>query len=97
MVGVDKEVYVANNEYFVKSSYNGISVIIREKDGYINATSLCNQFGKRLKKLFENQSWKEYLQLFMKEYYNNCENSNGPNSGPCKNEALYLINSISFQ
>ena len=35
-----------NSEDFVIGQYNNISVLIRKSDGYINATEMCNQFGK---------------------------------------------------
>ena len=67
---VEQKIIISNNEKFVNGSYNGISVLIRELDGFINATKLCKQFKKnRIHKLFENQSWKEYLNEFKHEYY----------------------------
>ena len=32
------------NKFFTKGTYNGISVIFNDKDGYINATEMCTQF-----------------------------------------------------
>ena len=31
----------SNGETFTKGSYNGIEVLRRDKDGYINATKMC--------------------------------------------------------
>ena len=51
------ELLVSNNSEFIAGTYNGIEVIIRKSDGFINATKLCNQFNKRFKKINENHSW----------------------------------------
>jgi hypothetical protein len=59
---------LSNKESFTRGTYNGISVIIRDKDNYINATAMCNQFGKRFRKIFENHAWQEYLEEFKEEY-----------------------------
>ncbi|KAK8840447.1 hypothetical protein M9Y10_030652 [Tritrichomonas musculus] len=77
-----------NDETFTKGTYNGISIIIRDKDGFINATDMCNQFNKRFRKLFENHSWQEYFNVF------SCEYTRGPNSGGCSDdgEFMYQIN-----
>jgi hypothetical protein len=40
------EILVENNENFIYSHYHGISVLIREKDGYINVGKLCADFSK---------------------------------------------------
>lgn len=58
----------SNNETFTRGSYNGISVLIRDKDKYINATAMCNQFNKKFRKIFENISWQHYLKEFEEEY-----------------------------
>ena len=72
---------VSNSEEFVKGTYNGISVLIRKNDGFINATKLCNQFNKKFRKIFENLTWQAYFQEFCKEY------EVRPNSG----EPLYEL------
>jgi hypothetical protein len=65
---VEQNKIVSNDETFTKGTYNGISIIIRDKDNYINATTMCNQFGKKFRKIFENHSWQSYLNEFKAEY-----------------------------
>ena len=76
-----------NDETFTRGTYNGISVIIRDKDGFINATDMCNQFNKKFRKMFENLAWQAYYAEFKREY-TTCRNS-----GECSDdEFLYTIN-----
>ena len=75
-----------NNESFTKGTYNGIKVIIRDKDGFINATDMCNQFNKRFRKIFENHSWQQYLTTFKSIYYAS------PEKGGQENEPIYQLN-----
>ncbi len=57
----------SNNEIFTRGKYNSIDVIIRDVDGYINATILCNQFGRSFRKLQDNKtSWRLYYEAFEK-------------------------------
>jgi hypothetical protein len=42
MTKVEQVKVVSNKESFTRGTYNGISVIIRDKDNYINATAMCN-------------------------------------------------------
>ena len=56
------------DDSFTRGTYNGISVFIHDKDGYINATEMCKQFGKRFAKINENHAWQEYLKEFKREY-----------------------------
>ena len=58
------ELLVSKNSEFITGTYNGIEVIIRKSDGFINATKLCNQFNKRFKKINENHSWQAYYNEF---------------------------------
>jgi hypothetical protein len=37
----------SNNEIFTTGSYNGFSILIRDKDGYINATKLVQQINQK--------------------------------------------------
>ena len=57
-----------NDETFTRGTYNGISVIIRDKDGFINATDMCKQFNKRFAKINENHAWQAYYDEFKREY-----------------------------
>ena len=53
---------------FINGTYNGISVIKDKSSGFINATSFCNQFNKKFRKIFENHTWQEYIKAFENEY-----------------------------
>jgi hypothetical protein len=59
---------VSNNETFTEGTYNGVPIIIRDKDGYVNATKMCNQFDRKFKRIFENHAWQQYLHEFEKKY-----------------------------
>ena len=37
---------IINNESFTRTTKNGFSVIIRDSDGYINATKMVNDINK---------------------------------------------------
>ena len=66
---VEQKIIISNNEKFIKDTYNGIAVIIREKDGFINGSKLCYQFNrKKIYHLFENKTWNIYFEEFKKEY-----------------------------
>lgn len=54
---------------FINGTYNGISVIKDKSSGFVNATSFCNQFDKKFRKIYENHSWQEYIKAFENEYY----------------------------
>lgn len=76
-----------NGETFKRGTYNGISVLIHEKTGFINGTEMCKQFGKRFRKIFENHAWQEYFNEFVKEF------SASPEKGEqSKTEFLYQLN-----
>ena len=65
---------------FINGTYNGISVIKDKSSGFVNATSFCNQFDKKFRKIFENHSWQEYIKAFENEYYLS-EQTTSRNSG----------------
>ena len=58
------ELLIFKNSEFITGSYNGIVIIIRQCDGFINATKFCNQFNKKFNKIHENQSWRAYFNEF---------------------------------
>ena len=58
-----------NGKSFTKGTYNGVSVIFNDEDGFINATYMCKQFNKRFAKINENHAWQSYFQAFNEEYY----------------------------
>ena len=55
----------SNGERFIKADYNGISILIREKDGFINATKIAKDNGKqkRLSEYFDSKKWKEMRKI----------------------------------
>lgn len=57
-----------NGETFTRGTYNGISVIIHDKTGFINATEMCKQFNKKFRKIFENHAYQQYFAAFKQEY-----------------------------
>lgn len=66
---VEQQTISCNNETFTRGTYNGISVIRRDRDGFINATDMCKQFNKRFAKINENHAWLAYLEAFRAKYY----------------------------
>jgi hypothetical protein len=68
MVEVEQLKITSNSETFTNSTYNGISVLIRDKDNFINATKMCNQFNRKFKKIFENHARKQSLEEFKIEF-----------------------------
>jgi FtsZ-binding cell division protein ZapB len=55
-----------NNETFIDSSYNGISLLRHEEDGYINASRLCRERGKEFTKFIRLKEWNEIIAIFDK-------------------------------
>jgi len=68
---VEKSPIISNGEDFTEGEYNGIKVLKRKSDGFINATKMCNQFGKNFRKIFQNDSFHEYFEEFSLEYAKN--------------------------
>ena len=58
---------------FDDATYNGMNVIIESNSKYVNASSFCKQYNKRLGRLFETQNWKEYICEFELEYKDELE------------------------
>lgn len=54
-------IYEDINEKFGYGEYLGFKVIIMKENGYINATKMCKQIGKRFKDWNENKKTQEYL------------------------------------
>ena len=46
-----------NENQFALTTYNGLKVIVSEKDGYYNATNLCKQCGKEFFHYKETKEW----------------------------------------
>lgn len=56
----------SNNETFTIGDYNGVSIIIRNKDNYINATKIAKDNGKQkhLSRFIESEKWNEICGAF---------------------------------
>ena len=56
----------SNGETFTRTDYNGVSILIRDKDGYVNVTKIAKDNGKqkRLNEYFESNKWKEIVDNF---------------------------------
>ena len=67
---ITKLIYEKINKDYSKAKYGEFDVIMDTNTGYINATKLCADGGRRYKKWYENKSNKELI-----EYFNG-----GPNS-----------------
>lgn len=83
---VEQYKITCNEETYTRGTYNGISVIIHDTDGFINATDMCKQFNKRFAKINENHSWQAYYQAFLNEYYALRK------MGGQGKQAMYLVN-----
>ena len=59
---------IVNEEVFYYGTYNGVEIIQRANDGYINATRLCKALKLDIRIIMRNEIWKETLQAFIKEY-----------------------------
>ena len=75
-----------NGYSFTRGTYNGIKVIFHDKDGFINATQMCQQFNKRFRKIFENHSFQQYFKTFKAIYYA-C-----PEKGGQEKQPIYQLN-----
>ena len=72
MIGVES--LESKNETFVKGTYNGIEIISRKSDGFVNATKMVHVLrgtsdGQFRRFLRENQGWREYFDEFKKDFY----------------------------
>ena len=57
---------IENNEKFVQATYNGISIYVRSKDGFINATRLCNDGNRDYRTFKKGKRWNEIINYYMK-------------------------------
>ncbi|KAI5495382.1 hypothetical protein TVAGG3_0785780 [Trichomonas vaginalis G3] len=60
----------SNGETFTKGTYNGIEVLRRDKDGYINATKMAREAGRlnHLNRFLNSAKMQEILEFWLKEY-----------------------------
>lgn len=77
----------SNGEEFTRSDYNGISVIIRDKDGYINATKIAKANGKQknLERFLKSERWNEICEAYKNSLPKNQDNE--------KIETFYVLGS----
>lgn len=60
---------INNVDYeFVNATYNAMEIIYEKTTGYINASSFCKQYNKRLGRFFEKEDFKEFIRVFKQEY-----------------------------
>ena len=72
-MSINSEIFESNGEQFTRSDYNGVNIIIRNKDGYINATKIANDNGKRkrLPEYLKSDKWKEICEAYNNEAIKN--------------------------
>ncbi|KAI5544126.1 hypothetical protein TVAGG3_0095950 [Trichomonas vaginalis G3] len=60
----------SNGETFTKGTYNGIEVLRRDKDGYINATKMAREARRlnHLNRFLNSTKMQEILEFWMNEY-----------------------------
>ncbi len=63
---MNSNIIESNNETFTIGDYNGVSIIIRNKDNYINATEIAkdNNKQKNFDKYFKSDKWNEICEAF---------------------------------
>ena len=59
-----------NENQFALTTYNGLKVIVNEKDGYYNATNLCGQSEKNFYHYKQSKEWEEVIEVFNEEHEN---------------------------
>ena len=72
-MSINSEIFESNGEQFTRSDYNGVNIIIRNKDGYINATKIAKDNGKQkhLDRFINSDKWKEICEAYMNEAVKN--------------------------
>jgi hypothetical protein len=65
-MSVERKLYfeTRNGEKFYDDHYNDVHIIVRDKDGYVNATKMGNDNGKEFKALLRNQEWTNIIDKF---------------------------------
>lgn len=69
-------IITSNDETFTQTTYNGISILVRDSDSYVNVSKMLRDLTgrkKRIDKLLSNGSWIEYFDEF-KTIYSGCPN-----------------------
>ncbi|KAA6375156.1 MAG: hypothetical protein EZS28_029317 [Streblomastix strix] len=52
---------IQNNQQFKIVSYNGLNIMMRQSDGFVNAIKHCDQHHKPFRHLMKNQFWHYYF------------------------------------
>ena len=63
---INNDIIVSNGEEFTRSDYNGVNIIIRNVDGYINATKIAKDNGKQkhLDRFLKSEKWVEICEAY---------------------------------
>jgi hypothetical protein len=62
MAREEQQKIISNKETFTLGSYNGIEVIIRDHDCYVNASKMVDKLlTKKFYQIYDNGSWNEYF------------------------------------
>ncbi|KAA6360350.1 MAG: hypothetical protein EZS28_044123 [Streblomastix strix] len=81
---MDSTLKIDGQETFIKTTYNGIEIIARKSDQYVNASKLVmilkNNNRSYLSKLFNTKNWQEYYSHFVLNYQNNRGGENSPST-----------------
>lgn len=85
---INSDIITSNNEIFTRSDYNGVSILIRNKDNYINATKIAKDNNKshQISNYLKSEKWKEICNSFK-------ENNPTQICVGCENKPYYVINS----
>ncbi|KAA6360960.1 MAG: hypothetical protein EZS28_043513 [Streblomastix strix] len=67
MTQVETASILQNDVQFINVSYNGMTILVRQSDGYINATQFCEQYGKQFRSLIKYDKWKDYIKAESEE------------------------------
>ena len=79
----------SNGETFTRADYNGVSILIRDKDGYVNVTKIAKDNGKQkhLDRYFKSDIWNDIINNFVK-------NSSPQKRGDENNKPFYDIKNV---
>ncbi|KAA6398998.1 MAG: hypothetical protein EZS28_005470, partial [Streblomastix strix] len=67
MTQVETATVIQNNEQFVNASYNGMTILVRQSDGYINVSQFCYQYSKQFRSLIKQDRWKDHIKAEIDE------------------------------
>jgi hypothetical protein len=58
---------ISCGEKFIRKTYNGVSILVREKDGFVNATKICKDNRKSMKEYMKLKKWGEIIERYTKK------------------------------